>query len=105
MLGSYNSLTVKNRKHLTKINSCATIMLFFGAVVGSTPSVVLFLLAITSTALINMMGEWVKGENMNTKMTSTNKFYTILRKFAGNSLIMTAAWGISATAGDAGLQL
>jgi hypothetical protein len=78
---------------------------FFGAVVGSTPVVELLPLAIFSTALINMVGERVKGDNMNTKSTITTKFYTFLRKLAGNILIMTAAWGISATAGVAGLQL
>jgi hypothetical protein len=79
--------------------------MFFGAVVGLTPSVVLLPLAIIFMALINMMGEWMKGENMNTKTTTTTKFYMFLRKLAGNILLMTAAWGISATAGVAGLQL
>jgi hypothetical protein len=79
--------------------------LFFGAVVGSIPNVALLPLAIISTALINIMGEWAKGENMNTNKTTTTKHYTFLRKFAGNILIMTAVWGISATAGIAGLQL
>lgn len=72
---------------------------------GSNPVVVLLPFAILTTALINMVGERFKGENMNTKTTITTKFYTSLRKFAGNVLTMTAAWGISATAGVAGLQL
>jgi len=73
--------------------------------VGSTPVVALLPFAILTTALINMVGERFKGENMNTKSTITTKFYTSLRKLAGNALIMTAAWGISSTAGVAGLQL
>jgi hypothetical protein len=90
---------------LTKFDFYAILQLFFGAVVGSIPNVALLPLAIISTALINMMGEWAKGKNMNTKTTTTTKYYTVLRKLAGNILIMTAAWGISATAGVAGLQL
>lgn len=72
---------------------------------GSTPLVVLLPSAILIMALINMIAEWVKGEKMNEKTTMTTKFYMYLRKFAGNILTMTAAWGISATAGVAGLQL
>lgn len=79
--------------------------MLFEAFLGSTPIVALLPFAIIFMALINMMAEWMKGEKMNTKTTTTTKFYMFLRKLAGNILLMTAAWGISATAGFAGLQL
>lgn len=72
---------------------------------SSTLGVAFLPLAIISTASINMMGEWLKGEYMNEKSTMITKRYTVLRKLSGNILTMTAAWGISVTAGDAGLQL
>lgn len=42
---------------------------------------------------------------MNEKTTKTTKFYMFMRKLLGNTFIMTAAFGISATAGVAELQL
>lgn len=72
---------------------------------SSTLGVAFLPVAFISIVSINMMGEWAKGNDMNTKTTMITKFYMFLRKLTGNILVVTAAVGISATAGDAGLQL
>lgn len=83
--------------------------MFFGAVVGSTPVVVLLSVAILLMSLIELMGRKVKGDDMKQKtdetMTTTTKCWHYVRKFLGQVLLTTAAMGISMTAGAAELQL
>lgn len=85
------------------------VKLVFGAVVGSTPVVVLLPVAILLISLIELMGRKVKGDDMkqdtDETMTTTTKCWNFGRKLVGQILLTTAAMGISMTAGAAELQL
>jgi hypothetical protein len=97
---------------LTFVHKSGIMKGLFGAVVGSTPVVVLLPVAILLLALIEMVGRKVKGDDMTAKTikaeritTITTKRRTFIRGLSGQILMTTAAIGVGMTAGEAGLQL